>query len=193
MSLWAQTLSSCRGLDGIGADRLTAACEPSFAFAGHPADNHGSRRGVAQPGSAPALGAGCRRFESSRPDHKHQGVLRSHPKHQPSFWMAFFISRAAVVEWSHPPSLCLPVAHSRSSLFRHQRHQRHQRRGFRKRQPQSLLTPDATVLAAGTPACLACQIHSSRYAKHGWNAALRADKRGNIQHSPLYFRLRKPG
>ncbi len=26
------------------------------------------RRGVAQPGSAPALGAGCRRFESSRPD-----------------------------------------------------------------------------------------------------------------------------
>src|SRR3954463_11653888 len=25
-------------------------------------------RGVAQPGSAPALGAGCRRFESSRPD-----------------------------------------------------------------------------------------------------------------------------
>ena len=27
-------------------------------------------RGVAQPGSAPALGAGCRRFKSSRPDHK---------------------------------------------------------------------------------------------------------------------------
>src|SRR6266851_7162752 len=26
-------------------------------------------RGVAQPGRAPALGAGCRRFESSRPDH----------------------------------------------------------------------------------------------------------------------------
>ena len=26
-------------------------------------------RGVAQPGSAPALGAGCRRFESYRPDH----------------------------------------------------------------------------------------------------------------------------
>jgi hypothetical protein len=26
-------------------------------------------RGVAQPGSAPALGAGCRRFKSSRPDH----------------------------------------------------------------------------------------------------------------------------
>ena len=25
-------------------------------------------RGVAQPGSAPALGAGCRRFKSSRPD-----------------------------------------------------------------------------------------------------------------------------
>ena len=28
-----------------------------------------SRRGVAQPGSAPALGAGGRRFKSSRPDH----------------------------------------------------------------------------------------------------------------------------
>jgi hypothetical protein len=27
------------------------------------------RRGVAQPGSAPALGAGCRRFKSSHPDH----------------------------------------------------------------------------------------------------------------------------
>ena len=26
-------------------------------------------RGVAQPGSAPALGAGSRRFKSSRPDH----------------------------------------------------------------------------------------------------------------------------
>ena len=26
-------------------------------------------RDVAQPGSAPALGAGCRRFKSSRPDH----------------------------------------------------------------------------------------------------------------------------
>src|SRR5437870_4589273 len=26
------------------------------------------QRGVAQPGSAPALGAGCRRFKSSRPD-----------------------------------------------------------------------------------------------------------------------------
>src|ERR671916_2170849 len=28
------------------------------------------RRGVAQPGSAPALGAGGRRFKSSRPDHR---------------------------------------------------------------------------------------------------------------------------
>src|SRR5512139_3243218 len=28
----------------------------------------GVARGVAQPGSAPALGAGCRRFKSSRPD-----------------------------------------------------------------------------------------------------------------------------
>lgn len=27
------------------------------------------KRGVAQPGSAPAWGAGGRRFESSRPDH----------------------------------------------------------------------------------------------------------------------------
>jgi hypothetical protein len=27
------------------------------------------RRGIAQPGSAPALGAGCREFESLYPDH----------------------------------------------------------------------------------------------------------------------------
>ena len=30
-------------------------------------------RGVAQPGRAPASGAGGRRFKSSRPDHKKQG------------------------------------------------------------------------------------------------------------------------
>src|SRR3954466_7312645 len=35
---------------------------------GHPPVCRGAR-GVAQPGRAPALGAGCRRFESSRPDH----------------------------------------------------------------------------------------------------------------------------
>src|SRR5262249_52061789 len=41
-------------------------------------------RGVAQPGSAPALGAGGRRFKSSRPDHsvggfklrRSEGVIR---------------------------------------------------------------------------------------------------------------------
>ena len=32
------------------------------------------RRGVAQPGSAPASGAGGRKFESSRPDQEIQGV-----------------------------------------------------------------------------------------------------------------------
>ena len=32
-------------------------------------------RGVAQPGRAPALGAGCRRFESSRPDHRVRVLL----------------------------------------------------------------------------------------------------------------------
>lgn len=34
----------------------------------HNVDSH-LRRGVAQSGSAPALGAGCRGFESLRPDH----------------------------------------------------------------------------------------------------------------------------
>jgi hypothetical protein len=37
------------------------------------------RRGVAQPGSAPALGAGCRRFESCLPDQlfpPHRSVIR---------------------------------------------------------------------------------------------------------------------
>ena len=33
------------------------------------------RRGVAQPGSAPALGAGGRWFESSRPDHMDQELV----------------------------------------------------------------------------------------------------------------------
>ena len=36
-----------------------------------------SRRGVAQPGSAPASGAGGRKFESSRPDQNIQGVTAS--------------------------------------------------------------------------------------------------------------------
>src|SRR5690349_17987135 len=34
------------------------------------------RRGVAQPGRAPALGAGCRRFKSSRPDHLGDDLMR---------------------------------------------------------------------------------------------------------------------
>lgn len=32
-------------------------------------------RGVAQPGRAPALGAGCRRFESCRPDARHMPTV----------------------------------------------------------------------------------------------------------------------
>ena len=32
-------------------------------------------RGVAQPGSAPALGAGCRGFESLHPDHSYDRVI----------------------------------------------------------------------------------------------------------------------
>ena len=35
-----------------------------------------ARRGVAQPGRAPALGAGCRRFKSSRPDQARTGLFR---------------------------------------------------------------------------------------------------------------------
>src|SRR2546427_10968612 len=37
---------------------------------------HHQSRGVAQPGSAPALGAGGRRFKSSRPDHKQPSAFR---------------------------------------------------------------------------------------------------------------------
>ena len=33
-------------------------------------------RGVAQFGSAPALGAGCRRFESCHPDHEPESLTR---------------------------------------------------------------------------------------------------------------------
>ena len=34
-------------------------------------------RGVAQPGSVPALGAGGRGFKSRRPDHLYEGVTES--------------------------------------------------------------------------------------------------------------------
>lgn len=40
-----------------------------------PAGANGDRRGVAQSGSAPVLGTGCRRFESYRPDHLLSEVL----------------------------------------------------------------------------------------------------------------------
>ena len=40
-------------------------------------DRDNFRRGVAQPGSAPALGAGSRRFKSSRPD---QSLLQNRVK-----------------------------------------------------------------------------------------------------------------
>ncbi len=71
------------GLDGFGVgppglseqrippragqwSRATSVGSPVGARAGGP----GYNRGVAQPGSAPALGAGGRRFKSSRPDHR---------------------------------------------------------------------------------------------------------------------------
>ena len=41
-----------------------SSCQPAFR-----GQWSGPLRGVAQPGRAPALGAGCRQFESGRPDH----------------------------------------------------------------------------------------------------------------------------
>jgi hypothetical protein len=55
------------------AGRRSRSWSVTWAWGSGPRDTDWSkvrtRRGVAQPGSAPALGAGCRRFESSRPDH----------------------------------------------------------------------------------------------------------------------------
>ena len=42
-------------------------------------------RGVAQPGSAPALGAGSRRFKSSRPDHHN--------------WIVFIVVVSGTIKW----------------------------------------------------------------------------------------------
>ena len=36
------------------------------------------QRGVAQPGSAPALGAGCRGFKSLHPDHSFKWIIMSY-------------------------------------------------------------------------------------------------------------------
>src|SRR5690348_12806727 len=54
----------------------TAPCGCGF---GHGLLNPPARlvRGVAQPGRVPALGAGCRWFESSRPDHRLRNELWS--------------------------------------------------------------------------------------------------------------------
>ena len=51
-------------------------CEVIFARALKPSILN---RGVAQPGSAPALGAGSRRFKSSRPDHLIILPITGHP------------------------------------------------------------------------------------------------------------------
>lgn len=43
-------------------------------------------RGVAQSGRAPALGAGCRQFESGYPDYRSSGYDTSKPVQGISFW-----------------------------------------------------------------------------------------------------------
>src|SRR5262245_50896244 len=58
-------------------------------------------RGVAQPGSAPALGAGARRFKSSHPDHRYYACLelswamayphRVHPRAGEAHMIGFLI------------------------------------------------------------------------------------------------------
>src|SRR3989304_843344 len=53
---------------------LTNRGAPMFQYGAPRIQRH---RGVAQPGSAPALGAGCRRFESSRPDQFQKCKLQS--------------------------------------------------------------------------------------------------------------------
>ena len=66
-------------------------------------------RGIAQSGSAPALGAGCREFESLYPDHFSSSTLVLWPKN-PGAKLVFGSMRAI--------SVSAPVAHSdRASAF----------------------------------------------------------------------------
>jgi hypothetical protein len=59
----------------VQAARYTIASDPLLPTpCAIPACDNDRSRGVAQPGSAPALGAGGRWFESSRPDHSFEGI-----------------------------------------------------------------------------------------------------------------------
>ena len=60
-------------------------------------------RGVAQPGSAPALGAGGRAFKSPRPDQRKQVLYLQCPV------------RAGLNAWKHCPEATTPLGESRES------------------------------------------------------------------------------
>ncbi len=61
MARWEVGLMVFRAIEELSEDLLDPA---ALISEGPPAS-----RGVAQPGRAPALGAGSRQFESGRPDH----------------------------------------------------------------------------------------------------------------------------
>ena len=75
-------------------------------------------RGVAQPGSAPAWGAGGRKFESSRPDHKTKKIKKLRKKPD-QFSRAFLLAfRRALSQ--DCPKVCArvrPHAHWRCPRF----------------------------------------------------------------------------
>src|SRR5947209_11476852 len=67
-------------------------------------------RGVAQPGSAPALGAGGRRFKSSRPDQNFQAATRLAKSRKWCLWSAVgklsILIKNPVIHcmiWNHHP------------------------------------------------------------------------------------------
>ncbi len=69
-----------------------------MVYRGNPWPNSGlaaelHNRGVAQPGSAPRSGRGCRRFKSSRPDHSELvqpgALITVGARREPSIWFSF--------------------------------------------------------------------------------------------------------
>ena len=69
-------------------------------------------RGVAQPGRAPALGAGCRRFESCRPDQILPSI--THCRRCNPFTVRFFLS--CVVSTMYGSSVSHDLPHDVSHL-----------------------------------------------------------------------------
>ncbi len=104
-----------------GAGRNPAPSRPGQALTGDLRHAHpdgiidGFGRGVAQPGSAPAWGAGGRKFESSRPDHSNSRSGRPAPGREPQGRPD--APAAALPAGSRPPRRVRPAPPRRDSCL----------------------------------------------------------------------------